>query len=282
MSEENMHSDDEGNIDYTPKSDVIFKILFGNQKHPKLLIHLLNSIIRDAAPITEVEIKQTELTPEFVGQCGVRLDVLAKTSEGQLINVEIQKENEHNMIPRSLFHWSKIFSGQAVVSEKYEDLKRTICISIMNFRLFDDARYWRKDFLADSETNEKLTDLLEIHFLELPKIRKVPAESPLLFWLEFINNPASEKIKNMYELEAVYSEAKAAYEKVIADPEVREMIRIREKAEMDYKDAMARKYSEGEKSKSIAIAKNAIAMGIEPNKIALLTGLSVEVIVKLS
>ena len=51
MLEENMHSDDERNIDYTPKSDVIFKILFGNQKHPKLLIHLLNSIIRDAAAV---------------------------------------------------------------------------------------------------------------------------------------------------------------------------------------------------------------------------------------
>ena len=37
------------------------------------------------------------------------------------------------------------------------------------------------------------------------------------------------------------------YEKAIADPKVQELIRVREKAEMDYKDAMARKYDEGEK-----------------------------------
>ena len=33
----------------------------------------------------------------------------------------------------------------------------------------------------------------------------------------------------------------------MADPKVQELIRVCEKAEMDYKDAMARKYDEGEK-----------------------------------
>ena len=286
----------ERNIDKTPKSDIIFKILFGDQKHPRLLIHLLNSIIKDPKPITSVEIKQTELTPEFVGQRGVRLDVLAKTSDGKLINVEIQKHNEHNMIQRSLFHCAKIFSGQAVVSEKYEDLKRTICINIMNFKLFDDARYWRRDWLSDSETHERLTDLLEIHFLELPKIRQVPADSPMLFWMEFINDPFSDKIQDMYALEEIYSEAKLAYEKTIADPSVRELLRIREKADMDYKDAMARNYEKGEKigiekgiekgraeerakaeaekhAEKIETAKRLLSIGLSVEQIASATGL---------
>jgi len=287
--------DFERNIDKTPKSDIIFKILFGDQKHPRLLIHLLNSIIRDPHPITDVEIKQTELTPEFVGQRGVRLDILAKASDGQLINVEIQKYNEHNMVQRSLFHCAKIFSGQAVISEKYENLKRTICINIMNFKLFDDLRYWRKDWFSDSETHERLTDLLEIHFLELPKIRKIPAESPMLFWMEFINDPFSDKIKNMYAIEEIYSEAKLAYEKTIADPEVRELLRIREKADMDYKDAMARKYDEGEKSgiekgiekgraeerakahaEKIEMAKKMLSDGLDVKLVAKYAGVSVE------
>ena len=296
------------NTDKTPKSDIIFKILFGDQKHPRILIHLLNSIIRDPYPITEVEIKQTELSPEFVGQKGVRLDILAKASDGRLINVEMQKFDEHNMVPRSLFHCAKIFSGQAVVSEKYENLKRTICISIMNFKLFDDHRYWRKHFLTDAETGEKLTDLLELHFLELPKIKKIPAEqseiSPILFWLEFINDPESEKIKDMYALEEVYSEAKLVYEKAIADPYVQELIRVKEKADMDYKDAIATAHdkgekigiekgekigiekgekigiekgkAEGEKKAKIETARNLIKIGLSVNQISLATGLSIE------
>ena len=277
------------NIDKTPKSDVIFKILFGNPKHPRLLLRMLNAIIENPQPITAVEIKQTELTPEFVGQRGVRLDVLAKTLDGQLINVEIQKNNEHNMVPRSLFHCAKIFSGQAVISEKYEDLKRTVCINIMNFKLFDDSRYWHKNWVTDSETHEKLTDLLELHFLEIPKIKKLQPNSELLFWLEFINDPFSDKIKGMYELEEVYAEAKSAYEKAIADPKVREMLRVREKAEMDYKDAMVRNYDKGEKAgiekgahnAKIETARNLLKVGVDINVIATAVGLSIEEIEKI-
>lgn len=234
-------------VDKTPKSDVIFKILFGSQKHPKLLIHLLNSIVETKSPIKKVDVEQTELTPDFLSQKGVRLDILATTDSGEKINIEIQKKDEHNMRERSLFHWSKIFSGQAVVSEKYENLKRTVCINILAFRLFEDDRYWHKNLLMDTQTKEKLTDLLEIHFLELKKIKKRPPDSPILFWLEFIDNPESEKIKKMYHLTPVYEEAKKAYEEVIADPAVREMLRIREKAEMDYNSAIFRATEEGEK-----------------------------------
>lgn len=268
-------------MDKTPKSDVIFKILFGNPKHPNLLIHLLNAILDTDSPITSVTIKQTELTPEFVMKRGVRLDVLAETADKKLINIEIQKRNEHNMKERSLFHWSRIFSGQAVVSERYQDLKKTICINIMNFPLFEDGRYWHKNFLMDSETKEKLTDLLEIHFFELPKIRKKSAKenSPIMFWLEFIDNPESEKIKHMYQLEPIYEEAKEAYERAIADPNVQEMLRIRDKAEMDYKDAIANAEERGEKigieKNKIEVAKNFLKMGLSVEQVAQGTGLTV-------
>ena len=270
------------NIDKTPKSDVIFKILFGDPKHPRLLLHLLNAVVETEFPITHVDIQKTELTPEFLGQRGVRLDILAKTTEGCFINIEIQKHDEHNMISRSLFHWSKLFSGQAVVSEKYEDLKRTICINIMNFSLFTDKRYWHKDFLIDSETNEKLTDLLEIHFLELPKVRKLPTEGAIMFWMEFINNPESEKIKDLYKTEKVYEEAKEAYYRIIADPEVQELLRIRDKAEKDYQDALARKKAEGANEKAIAVAKKMLSMGLSIEQVAEATSLSVDDIQKLA
>ena len=158
----------------------------------------------------------------------------------------------------------------------------------MNFKLFDDPRYWRKHFLTDAETGEKLTDLLELHFLELPKIKKIPAEqseiSPILFWLEFINDPESEKIKDMYALEEVYSEAKLVYEKAIADPYVQELIRVKEKADMDYKDAIATAHDKGEKigiekgekKAKIETAINLIKIGLSVEQISSATGLSIE------
>ncbi len=277
------------NIDQTPKSDVVFKILFGNPKHPRLLLHLLNSVVETSSPITHIDIRKTELTPEFLGQKGVRLDILAKTSEGCLINIELQKQDEHNMIHRSMFHWSKLFSGQAVVSERYEDLKRTICINILNFSLFKDKRFWHKHFVTDSETNERLTDLLELHFLELPKVKKLPTESPIMFWLEFINDPDSKKIEHMYGTEAVYQEARVAYHRAIADPEVQELLRIRDKAEKDYSDALARRQEKGEKigaekerkkaeKEKKQLVEKAKAEKIESAKNLLKAGISAEIV----
>ena len=284
MIDVNRFEDLEKNIDRTPKSDVIFKILFGDPRHPKLLIHLLNAIIKDPYPITEVEIQPTELTREFAGQRGVRLDILAKTSNGQLVNIEIQKNNEHNMVPRAVFYCAKIFSGQALISERYEDLKKTICISIMNFKEFDDKDYLHKCGISNTQTHELLTDLMEIYFLEIPKIRKLSIDSPLLFWLEFINNPFSERIRHMYTIESVYSEAKEAYENAIADPEVQELLRVRQKAETDYNDAMARNYGKGkaeglEKGRAaekIEIAKSLLSMGLSVEQASQATGLSIK------
>lgn len=297
-------------IDKTPKSDIIFKILFGNPKKPALLIDLLNSIIKADAPITHVSIEKTELTPEFLGKRGVRLDILAQTSDNRIINIEIQKHDEHNMISRSMFHWSKLFSGQAVVSEKYEDLKRTVCINILNFSMMDDKRFWHKYFVKDEETNEKLTDLLELHFFELPKIKKMPSEGSIMFWLEFINDPESKKIAGRYQEKKVYAEAREAYYRAIADPEVQELLRIRDKAEKDYLDAIARaadkatkkaeekakkrekqlvekaekekkQLEEKAKAEKIESAKTALSMGLSVDQVSKITGLSLDEVKKL-
>jgi predicted transposase/invertase (TIGR01784 family) len=68
------------------------------------------------------------------------------------------------MVPRSLFYWSQLFSGQLPKGNDYRDLKRTISIIVLDFDLFKgDNRYWRKCFIKDNDTNEKITGLLEIH-----------------------------------------------------------------------------------------------------------------------
>ena len=115
-----------------------------------------------------------------------------------------------------------------------------------------------------------------------------------MFWLEFINNPESEKIKSMYRLEPVYEEAKAAYRRAIADPNVQEMLRISEKADMDYKDAIAHAsekgreegkaegLEEGEKIGAQKEREKAKAEKIESARKMLQDGLSVEVVSKYS
>ena len=84
--------------------DVMFKIVLGDPKHERLLLHFLNSAIKCKTPITHVEILNTELTPEYVGLKGSRLDIKAKTQDGELISVEMQSGTETHMAARVLFN----------------------------------------------------------------------------------------------------------------------------------------------------------------------------------
>ena len=102
-----------------------------------------------------------------------------------------------------------------------------------------------------------------------------------MFWLEFINDPDSKKIEHMYGTEAVYQEARVAYHRAIADPEVQELLRIRDKAENDYLDAIARaedkatkKALEKAKAEKIESAKTALSMGLSVDQVSKIIGLS--------
>ena len=87
-----------------PKIDFVFKNIFGSSKHPNILISFLNSVLKSINPIVQVEIKNTDIEKNFVEDKFSRLDVKAKTSNNEIINIEIQMKNEYNMIKRT---WNK-------------------------------------------------------------------------------------------------------------------------------------------------------------------------------
>lgn len=259
--------------EFLPTNDVLFKMIFGDKRHSRILIHFLNSVIRSDHPIKEVEIKKTELTPENIAQKGVRLDILATTDTGEIINIEMQKKNEKDMSARALFYWSKLFAGQLEVSEKYHDLRRTISISILDFTLFkDDERFWRKGYIKDDETHEKFTDMLEMHFIELNKMKQMREESPITFWVEFFKNPYSEKVKALCEFVPEIKEAKEVYERAKLDPEAQELMRIKEKAIRDYTSDLSGAKEEGREEgielKTKESVRNMKADGLQNSVIA--------------
>ena len=48
----------------SPKIDFVFKRIFGNEKHPKILISFLNSVMTNSDPIESVEILNTDIEKE--------------------------------------------------------------------------------------------------------------------------------------------------------------------------------------------------------------------------
>ena len=156
----------------SPKVDFVFKRIFGNENNPRILISFLNAVIKPKDLIQSVQIMNNDIDKESIEDKFSRLDIKAKTNKNELINIEIQIKDEHNMIKRSLYYWSKMFEGQLTEGQKYDTLAKTICINILNFKCLKTKEAHSIYRLKEINTNEELTDLQEIHFIELPKLPK--------------------------------------------------------------------------------------------------------------
>ena len=234
-------------------------------------MHFLNCAVKTKDKIVDVELLNSEIIPENVLEKGSRLDILAKTQSGDLIDIEMQVNRDHHMIGRSLYYWSKLFAGQLEIGEGYSKLRRTITINILNFVLFhNDDRFWRKCLIADKDTKDQITDLLEIQFVELNKMKKLDANSPITFWIEFFKDPYSDTCKELYKKVPELKKAKEMMERAKADPKTRQLIEERENAARNYASAIADAKFEGmeegkEEGEKIGLEKGE-KIGIEKGK----------------
>ena len=272
-----------------PKMDFVFKNIFGSEKNSKILISFLNATLKPKDLITSVEIKNTDLNKGYIEDKFSRLDVKATTSNEEIINIEIQLKNEYNMIKRSLYYWSKLYSEQLNEGEDYSILKRTICINILNFKYLKTRKFHSAYRLKEIYSNEELTDVAEIHFIEIPKLEDCYDEKDMLVpWIEFLKDPESEKVRNLEMSIEEIRQAKDELIKMSNDDTQREIYEMRAKTLKDKISALneaerkgiQKGIQEGEKKKAIEIAKSLLDV-LDVQTISLKTGLSVDEINKL-
>ena len=272
-----------------PKMDFVFKNIFGSEKHPNILISFLNATLKPKDLITSVEIKNTDVNKGYIEDKFSRLDVKATTSNEEIINIEIQLKNEYNMIKRGLYYWSKLYSEQLNEGEDYSILKRTICINILNFKYLKTRKFHSAYRLKEIYSNEELTDVAEIHFIEIPKLEDGSDEKDMLVpWIEFLKDPESEKVRNLEMSIEEIRQAKDELIKMSNDDTQRELYEMRAKTLKDKISALneaerkgiQKGIQEGEKKKAIEIAKSLLDV-LDVQTISLKTGLSVDEINKL-
>ena len=133
---------------------------------------------------------------------------------------------------------------------------------------------------------------MEVHFIELPKFDeevKSPGEiekiDALAKWIEFLREPESNVVRKLELEDKAIKKAKDELYRLSLDDKERERYRIREKTMMDeisaLENAEQKGIEQGEKRKSIEIAKNAIKNGLDIKTISTLTGLKIDEIEKL-
>jgi predicted transposase/invertase (TIGR01784 family) len=174
------------------------------------------------------------------------MDVKAQTNDEMVINIEIQLRDQHNMRQRTLYHLSKMIAERLNKGEDYQEIAKTVAINILDFDLLgENTRFHNKFRFLETETHKELTDAGEIHFMELPVLRRyieqnkdditnIIGKEKLLDWLLFIDNPDSEYARLAESSDASIGRAKDMLRTLSADEKLREEYLAREKAIMDH------------------------------------------------
>ena len=133
--------------------------------------------------------------------------ILNKTTD-ELINIKIRyadnffkrfkglmgNENLAYWDKRILFYLSKMYGEQAKKGESYDQIKKCIHVSILNFIHFpEDKKCYRVINLCDIHTGEVYTDLFEIHILELKKLSETTqTNDEIIQWMRFFSGTRRE------------------------------------------------------------------------------------------
>ncbi|PWW97772.1 hypothetical protein CYK75_15430, partial [Clostridium perfringens] len=231
-----------------------------------------------------------DIDKDFIEDKFSRLDVKATTSNKEHINIEIQVKNEYNMIQRTLYYWSKMYSEQIQNRDNYSKLERTVCINILNFKYLKNDKYHNAYRLKEITSNEELTDLQEIHFIELPKfneignkeyVENVEEMDALEKWLEFLVEPESNTVRQLELSNEEIKLAKSELYRLSMDSKEREQYNMREKAIYDRISALENSRENGIKEGIEKVVKESLSQGLEISLISKITGLNEEEILKI-
>ena len=96
------------------------------------------------------------------------LDIALALGDDTKVNVELQIRMQQQWVKRQLFYLARMYDEDLLMGQNYSRLKKCISIGILDFQLLDSESYHSVYRLRD-EQGEELTDLWELHIIELGK-----------------------------------------------------------------------------------------------------------------
>lgn len=236
----------------SPKNDVVFQKLFGVKQHEKILISFLNSILEPSGNdrIKSLTFEEKTLDVSLIASEKLSiLDIRVITESNANINVEIQLISQYNMIKRTFYYMSKMLLKQLVKGDNYKDLNKTITINIVDFNCIDNESFKSCFHFYEDTTKKILSDILEIHFIELPKFNETEKDycDKLHKWLTFLINPEGKEMDLLKKEDNEIKEAMDILYQISGDKELVQLAEIRDKAIRDENDRLEGSREEGRK-----------------------------------
>ena len=238
--------------DLDPTDDVLFKLIFGSNERKHITIDFLNALFeREGAEIIkDIELPNVEFTPQHEGEKFVRVDIFATTQNNKRINIEMQRSNNHNMEKRTLYYWAQMFLNlpRLPSGHDYSELQPAITVNILNFKFLPSTEPYSRYSIFNAKNMHKLTDALDIYFLEVPKFAKKAFNEMSRFerWLAFFSNKFSKAEKEaMAVAESAIQDAVETANNFLMDEKEYWAYLNRQSAVRDYNSAINGARNEG-------------------------------------
>ena len=268
-------------------NDVMFKIVFGTEGSERLLCRLLNALLEYEGDdtIMNLEILNPILIPDKPIDKTAILDIKAESRSGEIFSIEVQNQHDDALIKRVLFYLAKNYAKQIKRGKVYQVLQKTIGLWILgqdflvspNFVPEPDIHNYY--LFKHGKSNNVLTDLLELHFVELSKYKdnkeytKRTRFENWLYLLKFGENISSiEDLPDELKKEEGIEEVVNKMIEANIDDNLRHYMLSREMGELDER---SRLYSAIENTKR-EIVMEMLGEEFSLKQIARLTKLSLE------
>jgi len=284
-----------------PFTDWAFKRIFGQEINKEMLIDFLNDLLEGERNIDDIQYINTEMPPIEEQERGVRFDIQCRTPTGDIFIIEMQLAKQRTFVDRAIYYTSRAIVAQGEIGKMFRyRLVPVYGVFFMNFTLYDLPPKVKADcFFAESETKQKVSDKVRMIFIQLPLFDKKIYECETGFekWIYVLKNmeilsklPFMEQKHIFQKLGELCSYASLSPEEQKAyDVSLKNYIDQQVVKETAHEDGYNEGRAEGEaiglqKGEAIGYrnsAKVLKSMGMAPDLITKVTGLSEEEIGKL-
>ncbi len=282
-----------------PKNDVVFKALFTRGKE-SITKALIEDILKIKIHKLDLD-KSKDLLNDNKKDKNGRLDLRAVLNDNIECDIEIQLSTHDKVLERFLYYWSKIYASNLEIGDKYDKLRQTISIIIIDdeIKQFSEIKkaYTKWQIREEEYRNIILTSYFQICIIELPKAIKEYEKNKndeVLQWMKFLDNPEDMEVEKIMEENQDIKEAKEELEKISQDKRLRIMAIRADLERRDYEQCLyeARRDGKAEgikvgRAEGVQNEKKEIAIKMLQEKmdikvITKVTGLTEEEIKKLS
>ena len=231
----------------SPKVDIIFKFLFGDERNKDLTINFISAVLgyKDGE-LEDISFYDTHLKRENPNDKLGVLDIKAKLSNGSVIDIEMQSRNVSDLRSRISYYRSNLLTEQIGIGVSYSELKPVKSIIVADFDFIPESEKCHTVFQTlEKDEHFPFNDLEEIHVLSLKKLSRLDNER-LREWLRFINSEKREEFMDLTGIDPVFVKAVEVLETFSADDRNRMLYEARLKEWRDNKSRIDGALAEGQ------------------------------------